>query len=206
MKNSGEPPAAVEFWFDFSSPYAYFASLRVEEVAARHGRPVLWRPFMLGVAFKHTGMGSLSRTPLRGDYARRDWARLARHEGVAFRLPPGHPITALPASRAFYWLDETRPALAPAFAKAVFQAYFIENRDLTKAAEVAAIAAGLGLDRLTVEAAIADPAIKDLFKRRTEEAIARGVFGSPFFLVDGEPFWGADRLGMIDEWLSRGGW
>ena len=68
----------IEFWFDFSSPYAYFASLSLEEIAERHHRSVQWRPFMLGVLFKTTGMTSLAQTPLRGDYAKHDWLRLAR--------------------------------------------------------------------------------------------------------------------------------
>lgn len=203
---TADAPTPLEFWFDFSSPYAYFASLSVERVAAKHGRAVLWRPFMLGVAFKRTGMGPLSKTPLRGDYARHDWARLARREQVPFRLPPNHPITALPASRAFYWLERHQPELAPRFAKAAFRAYFADNADLTQPQGAADLAATLGCDRDQVLRGIGDPAIKALFTSMTAEGLAKGVFGSPFFLVDGEPFWGADRLPMLDEWLSRGGW
>ena len=97
------PKSPIEFWFDFSSGYAYFAATTIDEPADRHGRTVLWRPYMLGVAFKHTGARGLSSTPMKGDYARRDWARLSRQTGLAFRPPENHPITALPASRAFYW-------------------------------------------------------------------------------------------------------
>ena len=68
----------IEFWFDFSSGYAYFASQTIDALAERNGRSVLWRPFMLGVAFKATGGRGLSDTPMKGDYARRDWARLSR--------------------------------------------------------------------------------------------------------------------------------
>ena len=68
----------LEFWFDFSSPYAYFGALDIEALAAKHKRRVLWRPFLLGAAFKTTGMQPLINMPMRGDYARRDWARLAR--------------------------------------------------------------------------------------------------------------------------------
>ena len=101
--------APIEFWFDFSSGYAYFAAHVIDEVAERHDRSVLWRPYMLGVAFKHTGARGLSSTPMKGDYARRDWARLARMAGLEFQLPPNHPITALPASRAYYWVSTKAP-------------------------------------------------------------------------------------------------
>jgi 2-hydroxychromene-2-carboxylate isomerase len=196
----------VEFWFDFSSPYAYFAAHEIEAVAVRHGRTVLWRPFMLGVAFKATGMTSLSRTPLRGDYARRDWARLARQTGLPFRLPDNHPITALPASRAYYWIAANAPDRAAPFARAAFRAYFAEGRDMTDPPIVAEVAASLGLDPSAVERGIADPAIKDKVRAATDEALERGVFGSPFFIVEGEPFWGHDRLPMLEAWLACGGW
>lgn len=83
--------AQVEFWFDFSSPYAYFAAVTIEDRLAPYGRPIVWRPFLLGVLFQKTGMTSLSRTPLRGDYARGDWQRLSRILDVPFALPPHHP-------------------------------------------------------------------------------------------------------------------
>lgn len=196
----------VEFWFDFSSPYAYFASLSIEDVAKRHGRSVIWRPFMLGVLFKATGMTSLTQTPLRGDYAKHDWLRLARHAGVAFNPPANHPATQLPASRAYYWLEVERPELAALFARGVFHAYFSAGHDTGQADQVAKIASDLGIAPAAVLEAIALPAVKEEVRARTDEALRRGVFGSPFFIADGEPFWGHDRLPMLDEWLERGGW
>ncbi len=91
--------APMEFWFDFSSCYAYFAAHEIDELAARHGRTVCWRPFMLGAAFKVTGSMGLSRTPMKGDYARHDWARIARLKNLPPGLPPGashHPAARHP--------------------------------------------------------------------------------------------------------------
>ena len=88
--NTTQGPAPIEFWFDFASGYAYFAALEIEALAGRNGRSVLWRPFTLGAAFKVTGAQGLSRTPLKGEYARRDWQRLARLKGVVFNLPERH--------------------------------------------------------------------------------------------------------------------
>src|SRR5512136_2485070 len=94
--------APIEFWFDFASGYAYFAALEIEDLAERHGRTVTWRPFTLGAAFKISGAQGLSRTPLKREYAQRDWHRLARLKGVRFNLPEQHPRVGLPAIRAFY--------------------------------------------------------------------------------------------------------
>ena len=109
-------PAPIEFWFDFSSGYAYFAAQEIDGLATRHGRTVLWRPFMLGGAFKVTGALGLSRTPMKGDYARHDWARLARLKNLPLVFHPEHPITQLPATRAFYWLEREHPSRCNTFA------------------------------------------------------------------------------------------
>lgn len=198
--------APVEFWFDFSSSYAYFAAQDIDALAAAHGRRVIWRPYMLGVAFKATGMRGLSGTPIKGDYARRDWARIARETGLTFRLPPGHPIVALPASRAFYWIEGRDPAAAITFAKDAFHAYYAQNLDMTRVEVVAEVASRRGLDAGAVAAGMAQDDVKARVKQVSDEGVARGVFGSPFFLVDGEPFWGWDRMAMLDRWLARGGW
>lgn len=196
-----------EFWFDFSSPYAFFAAQTVKDVARRHDLHLVWRPFMLGVAFKATGMQSLSNTPIRGDYARHDWVRLARRLQVSFKLPSNHPIVALPASRIFYWLEERDEVAAGRFARRAFDAYFVEGTDMARPEGAAAEAAKVSpFSVAELAAAASEPAIKDKLKARTQEALDRGIFGSPFFVVAGEPFWGADRLPMVEEWLASGGW
>lgn len=196
----------IEFWFDFASPYAYFATFGIEDVAARHGREVVWRPFLLGAVFEVTGMQTFDRTPLRGDYARHDWARLARGMRVPFVPPPGHPALTVAPGRAFLWLERERPEAAVPFARAVFAAHFGAGLDIGSITATLDVAQSCGIERAVLEAALRSTELKDLFRKRTDEAVARGIFGSPFFFVDGEPFWGADRLPMIDEWLARGGW
>jgi len=192
----------IDFYFDFSSPYGYLASTEIDALAARHGRSVTWRPFVLGAAFKLTGQRALTEQPLRGDYARRDFARSARLLGVPFKMPQPFPFFALAASRACYWVDE--PSQAKALAKAVYHAAFGEGRDITPVPVVAEIARGLGIKGL--EQGLEQPATKAALRDATDQALARGVFGSPFFFVDGEPFWGHDRLGQLDRWLATGGW
>ena len=196
----------MDFYFDFASPYAYFASGQVDAIAARHGRQVAWRPFMLGQAFAQTGMRPATEPPLRGDYVRHDLARTARRLGLPFVLPEGFPMFALAPSRVYYWLLDRDAALAKEFAIGVFDGYFGQGRNMADVEAVADVAAGLGVARDVAGAAAGDPAIKARFKAETDAALAKGAFGSPYFIVDGEPFWGADRLDQIDQWLETGGW
>ena len=195
----------IEFWFDFSSPYSYIASERIDELAAKHDRRVKWRPIMLGAAFKASGLPFLVSVPLKGDYSKRDFDRSARYLGVPYKFPPKFPVTTLAAARGYYWLHGQDCARAREFAHAVFRAYWVDGRDIGDLPVVLEIAGKLGIDRDAFTAAIATPEIKDRLKQETEAAVARGMFGAPYFMVDGEPFWGADRLPQIDKWLATGG-
>ncbi len=197
---------AIDFYFEFASPYGYLASTQIDAIGARHGREVVWHPIMLGAAFKETGARPLMQTPLKGPYLLHDVPRFARLLGVPYSEPPVMPANSLAASRACLWLAADDPALATRLAKAIFAAHWGEGQDIGAPEAVAAIAAPLGIERRALLAAVADPAIKDRLKQATAAAIERGVFGSPFVFVDGEAFWGADRLGQVDAWLARGGW
>jgi 2-hydroxychromene-2-carboxylate isomerase len=196
----------IDFYFEFASPYGYVASTQINSLAARHDRAVAWHPIMLGAAFKETGAKPLMHTPLKGPYLLHDVPRFARLLGVPFTAPPVMPANSLAASRACLWLEAGDPALAVRLAKAVFQAHWGVGRDIGAPKLVAEIAAPLGIERAALLAAVADPAIKERLKEATAAAIGRGVFGSPFIFVDGEAFWGADRLDQVEAWLARGGW
>jgi 2-hydroxychromene-2-carboxylate isomerase len=196
----------IDFYFEFASPYGYLASTQIDALAGRHLRTVAWRPIMLGAAFKETGARPLTQTPLKGPYLLHDVPRFARFLGVPLTLPPVMPMNSLAASRACVWLEEDDPERANRLAKALFHAHWGEGRDLAAPKAVAEIAAGLGIERDGLLAAVADQRIKDRLKAETQAAIERGVFGSPFIFVDGEPFWGADRLPQVETWLARGGW
>lgn len=204
-QTSGQSPP-IEFWFDFASGYAYFAALEIEALAERHGRTVLWRPFTLGAAFKVTGAQGLSRTPLKREYARHDWQRLARLKGVPFNPPGDHPKVGLPAIRAFYHLEREDPRAAARLAKTIIVKYFQGGLDTDDPQAIATLGATLGIDPDLILAGIPDPEVKAIARRHSEDAISRGVFGSPWIFVDGEPFWGSDRLAMVERWLTEGPW
>jgi 2-hydroxychromene-2-carboxylate isomerase len=198
--------APIDFYFDFSSPYGYLASHKIDALAAKHGRDVDWRPMLLGAVFKQTGGAPLTMIPLKGDYSKRDFLRSARYHGIDdFRMPSAFPIATLAAARIVLWTKASDPALAVRIAKALYRGYFFDNRDISNADIAADIAAAAGADRAGARASIDDPAIKEALRREVDGAIARGVFGSPFVFVDGEPFWGLDRFEQVDRWLEVGG-
>ena len=199
-------PAPIDFYFEFASPYGYFASLRIDAIAAAYEREVTWRPIMLGAALKLTGAGPNMKMPLKGPYLLRDAPRFARMLDIPFKLPPVMPMNSLAASRAYWWLFDKDQDLAKGLAQAVYHAHWGEGRDMGTPEQVADIGANLGLDRAEMTAAVQDPAVKATLKAETDRSLERGVFGSPFILIDDEPFWGADRLNQVERWLRTGGW
>ena len=196
----------IDFYFDFSSPYGYLASTRIDDLAARHGRSVTWRPILLGAVFKITGQQPLPTIPLKGSYAAHDLARSARLLKVPFKLPTKFPIGATAPSRAFYWVSDKDPTLARKLARALYHAYFAEDRDISNPEVTGNVAAKLGVDKGEFAQALNDPAVKERLRIEVDAAIERGVFGSPYIVVDGEPFWGSDRLDQVERWLETGGW
>ena len=198
-------PPPIRFHFDFSSPYGYLASERIEALAARHGRAVDWRPMLLGAAFKVAGTQPLTSIPLKGDYARRDLPRTARFHGIEFRMPSTFPIATQAPARIVVWQRSVDPGGCAAIVHALYRAYFIEDRDISNADIAAEVASTTGASRDGARAATDDPAIKDALRRDVDAAIAAGVFGSPFVFVDDEPFWGFDRFEQVDRWLAQGG-
>lgn len=195
----------IDFYFDFSSPYGYLASTRIEQLAARYGRTVKWHPILLGIVFKTTGGAPLVASPLKGVYGVHDIERTARFHGIPYRHPPVFPVATQAASRAMLWLQETHgEEKAIEFAKAVYRAYFVDGVDISAPANVAAVAAAMGLDAVAMIEAAGSAPIKERMKSDIEAAMARGVFGSPFIIVDDEAFWGFDRFDQIEAYLKNG--
>ena len=198
----------IDFYFDFISGYGYFASLEIDALAARHGRSVNWHCMLLGVSvMKVMGLKPLLETPLKGDYVRRDFARHSRRCGLALARDVGDPMMdPRPAARAFCWVKRHHHDRHGAFARAAFDRYWRVGRDLSIAEELVALAAPLDIEPDALAGGIdSDEARTDL-RNAVAASLDRGVFGSPFFIVDDEPFWGSDRLALVDEWLARGGW
>jgi len=195
--------APIDFYFDFSSPYSYIASEWVEAVAARHGRAVRWHAILLGATFQAAGLKSPVDYALKREYSIRDFARSARFAGLPYRLPTKFPTPTQNAARVFWWLhDGDSPERAVAWAHAGLRALFTQDQDLSEPAVLRGVLAASGIDAPAAEAAYTDPAWKLRLKRENDAAIAAGIFGAPFFVVDGEPFWGNDRRAQIEAWLA----
>ncbi len=205
MGTAREP---IEFYFDFLSSYGYFASLRIEALAARHGRSVRWHSMLLGVSVMKTmGLKPLLETPLKSDYVLRDTARYMRRHGLQLRRKLTDPfMDPRAAARGFYWVRRHRPGQETAFAQVAFDRYWREGHDLGAPAQVAALSPAIGVEPAALLAGIESDEARSDLRDAVTASLARGVFGSPFFFVDGEPFWGSDRLEQLDEWLSSGGW
>ena len=196
--------APIDFYFDFSSPYGYLASEQIEALAARHGRAVMWHAIVLDAQFQPQGGVKIPLALLRTEYARRDCERSAAFLGIPYKTPTPYPVHTEHAARAFQWLSDRNPDEARAFAHGVFRAYFVDGRNISEPAVLLEIAGALGLDREEVSNAFSDLATKARLKAEIDLAEARGVFGSPFFIVEGEGFWGPDRLAQLERWLATG--
>jgi 2-hydroxychromene-2-carboxylate isomerase len=197
-------PAPIVFYFDFSSPYSYLASEQIGDLAARHGRAVDYRPTLLGAAFRASGQRPLVDIPMKGEYSRRDMARSARFAGIDFRIPEKFPISTVLAARVLMALQAEPSDRAQPFLHSAFRAYFAQGRDISETAVIRELLLGLGADADAVLAAAAQPGLKDQLKQAVDASIAGGVFGAPYFVVDGEPFWGFDRLPQVERWLASG--
>lgn len=195
----------IDFYFDFSSPYGYFAATRIDALAGQYGRSVNWHPVLLGVVFKTTGSMPLPMVPLKGGYSLRDFERSARFHGIPYKRPDPFPLSTQAAARAMLWVRNAHGNdKAVEFAKLVYRAYFIDGVNIGEPAAIAQIGAGIGIDPPALAEGLNSAPIKDQLKAGVEQAIARGVFGSPFMIADGESFWGFDRFDQLEALLKNG--
>lgn len=202
---AGSMHARIDFYFDFSSPYSYIANEWIDAVAARHGRTVRRRAILLGATFQAAELKSPVSYPIKREYALRDFPRSARFEGLPYTPPAVFPIPTQNAARLFWWLaDSAGEQAAASWASACFRAVFARQVALHEPAALKALAAEHGLDADAAEAVWNDATWKLRLKTENEAAIAAGVFGAPYFVIDGEPFWGNDRRPQIERWLASG--
>ena len=196
----------IGFYADLMSPFGYLGAVGLQPVAERHGRAIDWRPFLLGVTVLQVmGLPAVPDTPLKGAYSKRDQPRCFRLMGLDYN-PPAGPMRPLAPNRAITWLKERDPELALRFGLAVGHAHWSEGRDMSTPEALAEVAEGIGVSGDELTAAIQEGPVKAKLKEHVEAAVARGVFGAPTFDVDGELFWGHDRLWMVERWLETGGW
>jgi len=192
--------AAVDFYFDFSSPYSYLACGRVEAICRRRGAELVWRPILLGPIFRELGREPLFLRAAEGGYARLDLERLARRLGVPLVFPPRFPVASLRASRGAFFAGGQ--GAGAAYCRRVLEACWGEGRDIGDESVLDDVVSAMGLDLEGFRRDVARQEIKDRLRRETDGAARRGVFGAPTFFVDGEMFYGQDRLDELDAALK----
>lgn len=185
----------IRFYFDFNSTFSYIAIQQIDALAATWGRVVDWRAVSLAHLFKAQNITPPPLNPAKFKYLAVDFARSCALAGLPSRLPDPFPPDVKLARLTFWRLKAQDPARAAAFARAVSAAIFGRGETLATAAQVAAAGAGIdGVNEAEVAAAESDFAAKRALVSALDAALAEGMIGAPFFVMDGEPFWGADRL------------
>lgn len=196
-------PDTVDLYFDFASPYAYFAHRALGELAARHGLLLRRRPVLLWAVLKDLGMPPPMQQPAKKQYLERDMRRSAEFFGLPFSLPPRFPVSSHAPARVYYAIEAQWPGQCGEFTERVFRAYFTEGRDIADAAVLAGIAAGLGVPAEAVHQAVAAESCKAALRQANDEAASRGVWGSPYWFWGEEAFFGADRVAQFEHLLNR---
>lgn len=194
------PERQIELFFDIGSSYSYLAATQMEGVARRTGVPVRWRPFLLGAVFKATGNDMPARIPAKARWMMHDMALWSKHYGIPLRVPSRFPLITLRTQRALAAAELRDPASVPAFALALFRAYWAEDRDVTSDEVIRELAPDPG-----IVAAIDAPETKDHLRATTDEAVRRGAFGAPAMFVGDALFWGNDRIPLLEQFLKSPG-
>lgn len=196
---SGSP---IDFYYDVSSPYSYLAACRADELAERTGRPVRWRAFLLGGVFKLAQNTMPAASPAKAAYLLDDLKREAARIGVPFNFHPDFPVNSLHLQRACLAAERRDPALGEAVARELFRAMWVDNVAQLDISGFGAAIARAGADPNDLFAAAQEPSNKEALKAATSEAVSRGCFGAPSFLVDGALFWGHDRIDQLVSFLE----
>jgi len=193
--------ADIECFFDCSSPWTYLCFHNLQPMAEELGAQVRWRPILVGGVFNAVNPSVYATranpVPVKARYQLKnlqDWARLA---GLRIVFPPTvFPVNSVKAMRGCLLLEPEGKLVA--FARAAFEAYFGEDRDISQDTVLADLCARVGVDAQRFLDGIARPAIKDQLKANTEELIRRGGFGSPTLFVGGDDmYFGNDALPLV---------
>lgn len=192
----------IDYYFTFMSPFTYLAGTRLETVAARHGAAIRYKPMDIGAVFGATGGVPLKdRHASRLAYRLQEIRRVAKRAEAPINAKPAHlPTNLAPASHAIIAAQEAGFSVGLA-AHGLLKAAWAEERDLADPAVIDGVLAEHGVSSAAIEPHLA--AAEATFQKNTEEAIANGVFGSPFYIVGDERFWGQDRLDYLDAHLAE---
>jgi 2-hydroxychromene-2-carboxylate isomerase len=192
----------VDFYYDYGSPTAYLAWTQLARICAERGATLRYKPFLLGAVFKATGNSSPIMIPAKARFMFADLGRWAAHWRVPLQLNPHFPFNTLELMRAACGVQLHAPARLEDFNRAVYSALWVEARDFSKPEIIAQRLAAAGFDPAELSAWTQADDSKAALRAHTDEAIARGAFGAPTFVVGDQLFWGQDRLFMVEQALA----
>jgi len=196
----------LEFFYDCSSPWTYLAFHRIEEVAARGGAELIWKPILVGGLFNTVNPSVYENranpVPVKAAYAKKDQQSWARFYGLRIGSPPVFPVNSVKAMRAAFVAQE-HGKISP-FSRAVFETYWGDLQDISQDDVLERIVERVGLDWNEVKAKISTDEYKKKLRDNVDELIARGGFGSPTMYVDRDDmYFGNDRLPLVEHALAE---
>jgi 2-hydroxychromene-2-carboxylate isomerase len=194
--------ATIEFWFEFASTYSYPAAFAVEEKAAKRGHQVKWRSFLLAPIFGAQGWNDspFNIYPAKGKYMWRDLARICGAQGLELKMPSQFPRNGLlPARISCRFAEE--PWIGE-FVRRVYAANFARDLDISSPFVIGEILSGLKVNAADTMRAAQAQETKDALRAQTDRAVEMGLIGAPSYVVDGEVFWGGDRLDAALDWAE----
>ncbi|MFH1344806.1 MAG: 2-hydroxychromene-2-carboxylate isomerase [Pseudomonadota bacterium] len=194
----------IRFYFDFASPYAYFAAGQIDGIGVEFGRAVEWRPILMWAVLKAHCIAAPMDAPVKRAYMLNDMERSAAFFGMPYRKPAKLPLSSHLAGRLFYAVQAQDPDKALALARRLLPAFFAEGRDISDEEALSDIAAEVGISPETTAEGVKGAVGRAGLEAAVAEAVTSGVVGSPHFLVDGEGLFGADRLPQLRWFLSGG--
>ncbi|MBY0508840.1 MAG: DsbA family protein [Rhodospirillaceae bacterium] len=195
--------APIRFFFDFNSTFSYIAVQKIDDLAARYGRGVDWSAVSLGHLFQAQGITPPPSIPAKFKYLALDFPRSCAHAGLPCQLPDPFPPDVKLARYAFWRFKARDEALSHTFARAVMSAVFGKGLSVATAPEIVAACAHIPeVTEAEIDAAAKDTAAKRAVVSAVDTAVAAGMIGAPYMIVDGEPFWGADRLDYVERKLA----
>jgi len=190
----------VEFYYDFSSPYTYIASTRIEKICEDNGAELEWKPFLLGGVFNEIGSTPALQIDNKFNYIRNDTIDSAKHYGVDFTFPEFFPLNSVRSMRGAFAAQEKGKLVE--YNHEMFRLYWTQGVDLSKAEILGGAVSRIGIEAEWFVNRIAEQEIKDKLRDETNIAIERGVFGAPTIFIGEKMFWGNDRLDFVDDYLK----
>ena len=191
-----------DYFFATLSPYCYLAGTRLEEVAAKHGATLNYKPFDIVAAFGRTGgTPPKDRHISRIEYRAQELVRQAKKLDMPFNLKPAHwPTNGAPAAYAFIAAQNAGGGDLGQLAHLITRAVWAEEKDIAQDDVVRACLQEAGFDPALADSGMLVGA--ETYARNLEEAVERGVFGAPFYFVGDQRFWGQDRIADVDAHLA----